>query len=80
MSHLKVRRGSAIFLLMALLVPILAACGGSAPTTAEPTSAPAAPAATEAPAAATEAPAAEATEAPVEEATEAPAATGSQGG
>jgi peptide/nickel transport system substrate-binding protein len=69
------RRSIALPLLLALVVPILAACGGA--PTASPTAAPAAPAATEAPAApaATEAPAAEATEAPATEATAVPAAT-----
>jgi oligopeptide transport system substrate-binding protein len=76
------RNSFAFLLLLVLLVPILAACGGTAAV--QPTAAPAAPAATE-PAAApeaataetpTEAPteeaATEATEAPAEEATEAP--------
>jgi trehalose/maltose transport system substrate-binding protein len=70
-----------LFVLLALLGTLLAACGGGGggEPAAQPTTAPAAPAATEAPAAApTEAPAAgaEATEAPAAgaEATEAPAA------
>src|SRR6266508_3563590 len=57
---------------VALLAPVLAACGQSAPTTA-PTAAPAAQA-TAAPAATT-APAAQATTAPAAQATAAPAAT-----
>jgi multiple sugar transport system substrate-binding protein len=60
--------------LLALLVPILAACGGGSATTTQPTAAPAAEA-TAAPAAeATAAPAAEATAAPAAETTAAPAA------
>jgi peptide/nickel transport system substrate-binding protein len=77
------RRSIALPLLLALVVPILVACGGA--PTAAPTAAPAAPAATEAPAApaateapATEAPATEATAVPA--ATEAPAAAAEQGG
>ncbi len=66
MSYLKLRRNAGLALMMALLLPILAACGGS--TT--PSTSSNAPAATEAPAA--QAPAEEATEAPAEGA-EAPA-------
>src|SRR5581483_694381 len=70
------RPSIAYALLLALLVPILAACGGAAAPATAPTSAPAAGAATAAPAAgATEAPAA-ATEAPAAGATAAPAASG----
>ncbi|MBX0330415.1 peptide ABC transporter substrate-binding protein [Oscillochloris sp. ZM17-4] len=67
MSIRNLRNTAALALMLVLVIPILAACGG----------APAAPAATEAPAApaATEAPAAAATEAPAAAATEAPAAT-----
>jgi peptide/nickel transport system substrate-binding protein len=83
MSYLKLRRSTGLALMLALLLPILAACGGSSTPSDTSTNA---PVATEAPAAeapateeATEAPAEEATEAPAEEATEAPAA-GTQGG
>lgn len=72
------RNSFAFLLLLVLLVPILAACGGTtavtpttAPVAAEPTIAPTEAVAVEAP---TEVPAAEATEAPTEAATEAPAA------
>ena len=76
-------QGSKLVLLSALVIPLIAACGG-APATVQPTAgtaaqATAAPAAeaTAAPAAeATAAPAAEATAAPATEATAAPAATG----
>jgi oligopeptide transport system substrate-binding protein len=84
MKHLTLRSTYSYLLLFALIVPILAACGGqpqgAAPTAgapaAEATAAPAAEA-TAAPAAeATAAPAAEATAAPAAEATAAPAAAG----
>jgi oligopeptide transport system substrate-binding protein len=80
MKRFKVRNSFVLMLLAALILPILAACGGTAQTS-QPTAAPAAPAATEAPAApaATEAPATEAP-APTDEpaATEAPVASGGE--
>ncbi|HEY3230987.1 MAG TPA: ABC transporter substrate-binding protein, partial [Roseiflexaceae bacterium] len=74
MKRFKVRSSVAFAMLLALIVPILAACGGTATTPqGAATSAPAA--ATSAPAAATSAPAAPAvTAAPAAEATAAPAA------
>jgi phosphate transport system substrate-binding protein len=64
------KRPFALLLLLALIVPILAACG-SGGTTSTPTAAPAAPAAEP-----TTAPAAEPTAAPAADATAAPAASG----
>ncbi len=76
------RRSSAFALLLALFIPILAACGGTPAATTSPVpaataAAPAVSAATEAPAATAAAPAA-ATEAPAA-ATAAPAAAGGRG-
>src|SRR5215211_3478572 len=65
MKRMNVRSSFAVALLLALILPILAACGGGTPATTEPTPA-AAPTAA--------APAAEATAAPAAEATAAPAA------
>jgi oligopeptide transport system substrate-binding protein len=75
MKRFKVRNSFALMLLAVLIVPLLAACGGAAQTTA-PTAAPAAPAATAAPAApaATAAPAAPAATAAPEPTAAAPEA------
>jgi oligopeptide transport system substrate-binding protein len=73
MKRLNLRSGYAFVLLLALILPILAACGGPTQTTA-PTSAPAAATAAPAAEAPTAAPAAEATAAPAAEATAEPAA------
>jgi peptide/nickel transport system substrate-binding protein len=72
------RRTSAVLLLIALLVPVIAACGG-APAAQTPTAAPAAQATTAPAAEPTTAPAAEPTTAPAAEPTTAPAASGSAG-
>src|SRR5689334_17264529 len=75
MKRLNLRHSFALALLFALVVPILAACGGATTAPAAATSAPAAEAPTAAPAAAaTAAPAATAAEA----ATAAPAATAAE--
>jgi oligopeptide transport system substrate-binding protein len=75
MKHMH-RRSSLAFLLLALIVPILAACGGQPATTPDTSTQPssaAAPAATSEAAPATAAPAEQATSAPAEQATSAPA-------
>jgi oligopeptide transport system substrate-binding protein len=72
MKRMNLRSSFAIALLLALILPILAACGGGTPTVA-PTAAPAAPAPTAAPAAPAATAAPEATAAPA--ATAAPEAT-----
>jgi len=66
MKRMNLRSSFAFALLLALILPILAACGGSTPAATDATSAPST--------AATAAPAAEATAAPAAEATAAPAA------
>jgi len=74
------RSSAAMALLFALLVPILAACGGAASTPAADATAPAAAEATVAPAAdATAAPAADATAAPADAPTAAPEAPAAGG-
>jgi len=74
MKRLNLRHSFALTLLFALIVPILAACGGGTTPAAAPTAAPAAEAPTAAAApAATAAPAEAATAAPAEAATAAPA-------
>ncbi len=76
MKRLNLRHSFALTLLFALIVPILAACGGGTTAPAAPTTAPAAEAPTAAPAAEapTAAPAEAATAAPAEAPTAAPAA------
>jgi len=73
MKRMNLRSSFAIALLLALILPILAACGAGTPAATVPTPA-AAPTAAAPAAEATAAPAAEATAAPAAEATAAPAA------
>jgi oligopeptide transport system substrate-binding protein len=78
MKQHNARGTTMVLLLLALLVPVLAACGGASPSASQPTAGAPAAEATSAPASseASAAPAAEATAAPASEATAPPTSSG----